>query len=141
MLSYEKITATQFYNCFCYFHYAHNYHKLFSRILFCPYWISKKLWVSFSQISKTLIINQQNIDASRADFEESCINKANAAQEFIDKYSINVHDTEEMRRLARIIQVDELHLFDQKGVMPDQSLNILVSVLTLAHKCNSFCPF
>lgn len=71
----------------------------------------------FSQISKTLIINQQNIDASRADFKESCINKANAAQEFIDKYSINVHDTEEMRRLARIIQVDELHLFDQKGVI------------------------
>lgn len=69
----------------------------------------------FSQIGKTLIINQQNIDASRTDFKASCINKASAAQEFINQYPINIDDPEEMRRLARIIQVDELHLFNSDG--------------------------
>lgn len=75
----------------------------------------------FQQIITVLKKNDRDIEALKKDFKETCIMRAHMASHVYQKDPELLHDTEECRRLASLLHVDEIHFINEEGVIIEGS--------------------
>lgn len=69
----------------------------------------------FWQINQILLQNEQDTEQTKKDFKENCLIRAKAAAYIIQYRPEIIHDLDEMKKVADLLQVDEFHLFDAQG--------------------------
>lgn len=69
----------------------------------------------FWQIEQLSIQSQRNIEEVKEDFSKNCLLHARSAAYVIQNQKKISHDVDELRKLASILDVDELHLFSPQG--------------------------
>lgn len=71
----------------------------------------------FDQIGQILDENSRELEKVRKEYEVTCLNNARTAA-YILEYNPEAKDNvEELRKIAAGIEVDEIHIFDTKGVI------------------------
>ena len=71
--------------------------------------------IRFNQVSEVLKRNDTEIAELRENLKEDYFIRAKAAAYIVQNQPDVVKDLEEMRKIASLLQVDELHLFDMEG--------------------------
>ena len=72
---------------------------------------------TFTQIEQILEDNQAELEALENDYYETSEKKAAAAAHLIDEDPDMLDDVAAMKSVAELIEVDEIHIFDEKGVI------------------------
>ena len=70
---------------------------------------------TFYQIEQMLDSNQDEIEEVVAQYSETCLSNAEAIAYIIRKDPSVLDSVEELRNIARLIGVDEIHIFDKTG--------------------------
>lgn len=70
---------------------------------------------TFSQIEQILAENQKELADAQQEYTQTCIHNAETISRIIEKEPDIVYDTEELKRIAEITEVDEIHIFDNTG--------------------------
>lgn len=74
-----------------------------------------------NQVREILYKNDEEIEKLKDSLEEDYFIRAKAAAYIVQNQPEVIGDLEEMRKIASLLQVDELHLFDTKGRLFDGS--------------------
>lgn len=83
--------------------------------------------IRFNQVSEALKRNDTEIAELRENLKEDYFIRAKAAAYIVQNQLDVVGDLEEMRKIASLLQVDELHLFDTEAAfMPVLSRNTTI---------------
>ena len=69
----------------------------------------------FWQINQILLQNELDTEQTKQDFKENCLIRAKAAAYIIQYRPEIINDLDEIKKVADLLQVDELHLFDAQG--------------------------
>lgn len=69
----------------------------------------------FRQIEQILDQNEQDTARAKQDLKQDCFIRAKAAAYILQDRPEAVPDQNEMKKIANLLQVDELHLFDTEG--------------------------
>lgn len=69
----------------------------------------------FYQIGQVIEINEKDLSSEREEFSELCIQKADMVSYFVEHEPDVVTDLENIRELAEIMDVDEIHFFNTEG--------------------------
>lgn len=69
----------------------------------------------FWQIRQILAANTVEAEAVTKEFQEECLSKAKSAGYIVEKNPSLLNSLEETRKVARLLQVDELHFFNADG--------------------------
>lgn len=70
---------------------------------------------TFYQIEQMIESNQEEIEEVVAQYSETCLSNAEAIAYIIQKDPSVLDSVEELRNIARLIGVDEIHIFDKTG--------------------------
>lgn len=70
---------------------------------------------TFSQIEQILAENQKELADAQQEYSQTCIHNAETISRIIENEPDIVYDTEELKRIAEITEVDEIHIFDNTG--------------------------
>lgn len=70
---------------------------------------------TFSQMEQVLEENQKELDEIQEEYRQTCLHNAEAIARIIEDSPDILGDTEEMRKVAEFIEVDEIHIFDKTG--------------------------
>lgn len=70
---------------------------------------------NFKQIEQILDQNEQDTARARQELKQDCFIRAKAAAYILQSHPGVIPDQEEMKKIAGLLQVDELHLFDTQG--------------------------
>lgn len=70
---------------------------------------------TFQQIEQMLAGNQEEIEAVTAQYSETCLRNAEAIAYIIQSDPTVLESMEELRNIAHLIGVDEIHIFDDTG--------------------------
>lgn len=73
--------------------------------------------VSINQIAEILRQNDNEIELLKKDLAEDYFIRARAAAYIVQNYPAIVNDQKEMKRVAALLQTDEIHLFNKEGVL------------------------
>lgn len=73
--------------------------------------------VAIKQIGKLLSENESDIADMMASLKENYIIRAKAAAYIIENSAETIDDVDELRKIAELLQVDEIHLFNDQGVI------------------------
>ena len=71
----------------------------------------------FWQIQQILTENQVESQQAKEEYRAQCLLRANAAAYIIQSSDTDLSDQAEMTRIAELLQVDELHIFDTGGTI------------------------
>lgn len=71
----------------------------------------------FWQIRQILAENELQLHMTKNDFKNSCLTRAKAAAYMVQQQPDIVKDSAELNRIAKLLQVDELHVFDKTGTI------------------------
>ena len=69
----------------------------------------------FHQIMQVIEVNENDINAECKEFSELCIQKAEMVAYFVAHEPNTLHDVESIRKLANVMDVDEIHFFNKEG--------------------------
>lgn len=69
----------------------------------------------FVQIEQLLANNEVALDEVETEYSETCLNNARAIAYLLELNHELLDDTEELRKIAKFMEVDEIHLFDKSG--------------------------
>lgn len=78
--------------------------------------------VKLDQIERTMEENKVELDNLRESLDEDYLTRANAFAYIIEKDPDVLKDPGELRRLEKLLDVDELHVSDEKGVIAYSSV-------------------
>lgn len=70
---------------------------------------------TFSQIEQILEENQKELTDIRQAYAQTCIHNAETISLIIENDPDIVYDTEKLKKIAEITEVDEIHIFDSTG--------------------------
>ncbi len=70
---------------------------------------------TFYQIGQLLERNQQELDETKAAYRQTCLHNAEAIAYIIEDDPSVLDSVEELRRIAEMMEVDEIHIFDTTG--------------------------
>ncbi len=70
---------------------------------------------TFYQIGQLLERNQQELDETKAAYRQTCLHNAEAIAYIIEDDPSVLDSVEELRRIAEMMEVDEIHIFDTSG--------------------------
>ena len=70
---------------------------------------------NFKQIERILEQNEQDTARARQELKQDCFIRAKAAAYILQSRPEVIPDQMEMKKIAGLLQVDELHLFDTQG--------------------------
>ena len=70
---------------------------------------------TFYQIGQLLERNQQELDETKAAYRQTCLHNAEAIAYIIEDDPSVLDNVEELRRIAEMMEVDEIHIFDTTG--------------------------
>ncbi len=73
--------------------------------------------VTFSQIEQILDENHSELHEIRKEYTQNCLNNAETIARIIEGTPDVIYDADELREIARITDVDEIHIFDDTGRM------------------------
>ena len=74
------------------------------------------------QIIHTMENNQRELDSLKANLDEDYLTRAKAAAYVVDKNPEVIESVSELQNLAKLLDVDELHIIDEKGVIAYSSV-------------------
>ena len=90
---------------------------LFLRCAIERYQFAENAAELFQEIETLLIDNRADFDAAQKSYEQTCLHNAEILA-YLFQCSPSIMDNlEELRRLAELIEVDEIHIFDETGRM------------------------
>jgi len=70
---------------------------------------------TFTQIEKVLEVNGAELEEIKEEYRQQCLNNAQVIAQVIEGEPDIIYDVDALRELARITEVDEIHLFDTRG--------------------------
>lgn len=70
---------------------------------------------TFSQMEQVLSENQEELAAIQAEYETTCLKNAETIARIIEAEPDILNDLEELRKIAELTTVDEIHFFDKTG--------------------------
>ena len=70
---------------------------------------------TFQQIKQLLEQNQEELEEVRKEYSETCLHNAEAIAYIIQKNPTVLDNIEELKRIAEVMEVDEIHIFDDTG--------------------------
>lgn len=70
---------------------------------------------TFSQMEQILLENQEELAAIQAEYETTCLNNAETISLIIESEPTILNNLDELKKVAELIAVDEIHLFDSTG--------------------------
>ena len=69
------------------------------------------------QMKEVLDENEKNLEELMQSIKEDYIIRAKVASYTIENDIVDESDIDELQKIAKLLQVDELHLFDEKGTL------------------------
>lgn len=70
---------------------------------------------TFYQIGQLLERNQEELDETKAAYRETCLHNAEAIAYIIEDDPSVLESVEELKQIAKMMEVDEIHIFDTTG--------------------------
>lgn len=70
---------------------------------------------TFYQIEQVLAENQEELNQTRESYQQTCLHNAEAISYIIENNPSVLSDVEELRKIAELMEVDEIHIFDKTG--------------------------
>lgn len=70
---------------------------------------------TFYQIEQVLAENQEELNQTRESYRQTCLHNAEAISYIIEGNPSVLSDVEELRKIAELMEVDEIHIFDKAG--------------------------
>ena len=67
------------------------------------------------RIENLLTENQKELEDIQLEYSETCLKKAETVSHIIESTPQVMDDPEELKRIAEMVQIDEIHLFDKTG--------------------------
>lgn len=67
------------------------------------------------QIEQLLEENQKDLETVEQEYKQSCLNRAKAIAYILQENPEAVQDAEELDELAALVEVDEIHIFNEEG--------------------------
>lgn len=71
----------------------------------------------FRQIEQVLRVNEEETEQTEQEFAKECLTCAKAAAYIVQNQQELLESPAEMKRVAELLQVDELHIFDKEGTL------------------------
>lgn len=110
---------------------------LFINFLFNMHLLESQQFNTFytktEQMIHTLENNQMELDLLRESLDEDYLTRAKAAAYVLDRQEDVSMDVEQMRYLANLLNVDELHIIDENGIIVSASVSKYVGFDMAAH--------
>lgn len=72
----------------------------------------------FQQIETIIVENNKELEETKASYSESCLNRADTVARMLE-LDPEIHGAAKMKELAKLLEIDEIHLFDENGVIVD----------------------
>ena len=73
--------------------------------------------IKINQIEEILLENEEDMKALQAELGHVYTTRAKLAAYILQNHPDHVHHTEEIEKIAQLLEVDEIHVFDKKGVL------------------------
>lgn len=73
--------------------------------------------ILFTQIENVIAQNDMSIQQTKEETTVDCITRAHAAAYILQPNMSVITDVDEMRKIADLLQIDEIHVFDKNGVI------------------------
>lgn len=70
---------------------------------------------TFHQIEQVLVQNQEELTETRETYRQTCLHNAEAISYIIEDNPSVLSDANELRKIAELMEVDEIHIFDKTG--------------------------
>ncbi len=70
---------------------------------------------AFYQMEQLLKENQQELQAVKAEYRQTCLRNAQTIAYILEHNPEAIESTEELRDIAELVEVDEIHIFDASG--------------------------
>lgn len=86
------------------------------------------------QVIHTLENNQQELSILNENLDEDYLTRAKAASYVLDRQKEVSTDVSEMQYLAKLLNVDELHIIDEKGIIVSSSVSKYVGINMADHE-------
>lgn len=116
---------------------------LFINFLFNLHWLETRQFEAFyektEQMIHTLENNQEELRLLKESLDDDYLTRAKAAAYVLDRQKEVSMDVEEMQYLAALLNVDELHIIDENGIIVSSSVSKYVGFDMTAHDQTS--PF
>lgn len=110
---------------------------LFINFLFNLRWLEARQFEAFyektEQMIHTLENNQQELRLLKESLDEDYLTRAKAAAYVLDRQEEVSMDVEEMQYLAALLNVDELHIIDENGIIVSASVSRYVGIDMAGH--------
>lgn len=110
---------------------------LFINFLFNLRWLEARQFEAFyektEQMIHTLENNQQELRLLKESLDEDYLTRAKAAAYVLDRQEEVSMDVEEMQYLAALLNVDELHIIDENGIIVSASVSKYVGIDMAGH--------
>ncbi|MBQ9140870.1 MAG: diguanylate cyclase [Lachnospiraceae bacterium] len=71
----------------------------------------------FGQVERILQQNKQELAQAEAEYAEQCLNNARIVAYILEKDHALTNDTQALQELAAYLKVDEIHFFDETGLL------------------------
>lgn len=76
-----------------------------------------KTGILFAQIENVISQNEKSIQQTKEETNVDCLTCAHAAAYIVQQNMSVITDVDEMKKIAGLLQVDEVHVFDKNGVI------------------------
>lgn len=70
---------------------------------------------TFYQIEQVLAENQEELNETRESYRQTCLHNAEAISYIIENNPSVLSDADDLRKIAELMEVDEIHIFDKTG--------------------------
>lgn len=70
---------------------------------------------TFSQMEQVLTENQKELEAVQKEYNMTCLHNAETITRIIDSDPDALNNVDELRKIAELVEVDEIHIFDKTG--------------------------
>ena len=89
----------------------------FSQIIISQNDMTNSSKVIFKQIDQIIKQNEEELEKSKEDIRNICILRARATAYLLQQDKSKINNLEEMRKIANLLEVDEIHIFNKEGVI------------------------
>lgn len=89
----------------------------FSQIIISQNEMTGSSKVIFKQIDQIIKQNEEELEKSKEDIRNICILRARATAYLLQQDKSKINNLEEMRKIANLLEVDEIHIFNKEGTI------------------------
>lgn len=67
------------------------------------------------QMEQVISENQKELEETKAEYYQTCLNNAEIVSEMLEAEPDAINNTYELKRIANLLEIDEIHIFDETG--------------------------